>query len=151
MTSANEHLYTSASRPGGPTPSATVSCAGGALLVAVDVRPHDSTAELRLRGELDAAASEDLRRHIGAVIDRHDPHRLLLDLSELSFADSSGLAVLVWAHQVMTGHGRQLRLHHPQSRVLRIMNIAGLHNRLHITEANAAARRRPPGSHRPHA
>ncbi|NED49705.1 STAS domain-containing protein, partial [Micromonospora aurantiaca] len=72
------------------------------------------------------------------MIDRHDPHRLLLDLSELSFADSSGLAVLVWAHQVMTGHGRQLRLHHPQSRVLRIMNIAGLHNRLHITEANAA-------------
>ncbi|GAA1830755.1 STAS domain-containing protein [Actinomadura chokoriensis] len=82
MTPANDHPSTSASRPGGPAASTTVSYAGGALLVAVDVRPHDSTAELRLRGELDAAASEDLRRHIGAVIDRHDPDRLLLDLSE---------------------------------------------------------------------
>ena len=149
MTSADDHSRTPAPQPGGPTPPpAAVSCGGGALLVAFDVRPHESTAELRLRGELDVAAAGDLRRHLAALLDEHDPHRLLLDLSELSFADSSGLAVLVWAHQAMSERGRRLHLHHPQPRVLRILNITGLRNRLHVTEADAAPRRRAPASTR---
>lgn len=114
--------------------------ASGPLLLAITVRRDGSTTELHLNGELDIATADELRRHIAEVVAAHDPERLLLDLSGLSFADSSGLSVMVWAHQLMTGRGRQLRLQRPQSRVLRILNISGLHRRLHITPASPARR-----------
>jgi anti-anti-sigma factor len=140
------------SRPQASTPSAdedvragVFACAPG-LMVGVE---HDgSTSIVTLHGELDIAGAGRLGGHIAAVITEHDPHRLLLELSELAFTDSSGLAVMVWAHQVLDRRGRQLRLHHPQPRVLRLLNITGLHTRLHITEAPAggaspSSRRRP--------
>ncbi|WP_165964671.1 STAS domain-containing protein, partial [Actinomadura sp. KC216] len=103
------------------------------LMVGVE---HDgSTTTVFLHGELDIAGAGRLGDHIAAVIAEHDPHRLLLELSELAFTDSSGLAVMVWAHQVMDRRGRQARLHHPQPRVLRLLHVTGLHTRLHITEA----------------
>ncbi|MFB4305285.1 STAS domain-containing protein [Actinomadura sp. GTD37] len=131
-----------------PTTESTVTCANGALLLTVDAHPDGTTVELRLSGELDVAGSGDLRRHIGAVIAAHDPHRLVLDLSRLSFADSSGLAAIVWAHKAMSGRGGRLRLHHPHPRVLRVLHITGLHTRLHITEADAAEPCGPLGAHR---
>jgi anti-anti-sigma factor len=119
-------------------------------MLAITVRKDGSTTELHLNGELDIATAEELRRHIAEVIAAHDPDRILLDLSELSFADSTGLAVMVWAHQLMSGRGRQLRLSRPQSRVLRILSISGLHRRLHIIPAGPAGRpaRRRPGRRR---
>ncbi|MFC4052750.1 STAS domain-containing protein [Actinomadura syzygii] len=124
--------------------------ASGPLMLAITVRKDGSTTELLLNGELDIATAEELRRHIAEVIAAHDPDRILLDLSELSFADSTGLAVMVWAHQLMSGRGRQLRLWRPQSRVLRILNISGLHRRLHIIPSGPAGRpaRRRPGRRR---
>ncbi|WP_131732818.1 STAS domain-containing protein [Actinomadura formosensis] len=140
MTSADDRPARPASpgarAPSIPSPAGGVTCAGGTLRLAIGAQQDGATMEVRLNGELDMASSDDLRHHIGAVIAAHDPHRLLLDLSELSFADSSGLAVLVWAHQAMSRRGRQLRLHHPQTRVLRVLHVSGLHTRLHITEAN---------------
>ncbi|TYB49754.1 STAS domain-containing protein [Actinomadura chibensis] len=121
--------------------------ASGPLMLAITVRRDGSTTELHLHGELDIATAEELRWHISEVITAHDPDRILLDLSELSFADSTGLSVMVWAHQLMSGRGRQLRLWRPQSRVLRILNISGLHRRLHIIPGCPAVRpsRRRPG------
>ncbi|GAA2159658.1 hypothetical protein GCM10009727_71740 [Actinomadura napierensis] len=105
---------------------------------------------LRLHGELDVATAAGLHRHIAVVLNEHDPHRLLLELSELTFTDSSGLAVMVWAHQSLDRRGRQLRLYHPHPRVLRILQVTGLHTRLHITESDPKVTlfRRHLGQHR---
>jgi anti-anti-sigma factor len=119
-----------------PPPTTSVSCAGGLLVLTILVHPDEPTTELRLTGELDCATADDLRHHIAVAIDAHDPHRLLLDLSGLDFIDSSGLSVMVRAHQLMARRGRRLYLHDPQPRVRRILHIAGLHTRLHITEGN---------------
>jgi anti-anti-sigma factor len=102
------------------------------LSIALDL--DGSTAVLRLKGELDLATAEQLRGSIRTVLKEHDPHRLLLDMTDLSFADSSGLAVMVWAHKQLAARDRQLRLHHPQRNVRRILSITGLDTRLHITD-----------------
>jgi anti-anti-sigma factor len=96
---------------------------------------HDgSTVVLHLQGELDLATADQLRRRIRTVLAEHDPHRLLLDLADLTFADSSGLAVLVWAHKQLASRDRQLRLRHPPRQISRLLYITGLDTRLHITE-----------------
>ncbi|QXJ22276.1 STAS domain-containing protein [Actinomadura graeca] len=124
--------------------------ADSVLMLAVDVQQDGSTTVLRLSGELDVATADDLRFHIRAAVEAHAPQRLLLDLSQLGFADSSGLSVLVWAHQLMSDRGHQLRLHHPQPQVMRVLHITGLHTRLHITERGADGAGRATGTDRRH-
>ncbi|SFQ47176.1 MULTISPECIES: STAS domain-containing protein [Actinomadura] len=128
---------TSADRSTSPPAQGSISCAGGLLLLDILVHPDEPTTELRLTGELDCSTADDLRHHIAVAIDAHDPHRLLLDLSELAFIDSSGLSVMVRAHQLMARRGRLLSLCDPQPRVRRILHVAGLHTRLHITNGKA--------------
>ncbi|MGW5417273.1 STAS domain-containing protein, partial [Actinomadura geliboluensis] len=138
-------------RPTAPDPPAEIglTCPDGTPLLAVGTRLDGTTVELLLEGELDVAGSEPLRRHIAAVIAAHDPHRLLLDLSGLSFADSSGLAVFVWAHKEMTGRGHGLCLRRPQPKVLRVLHVTGLHTRLDVAGVAGPAPGDPGGGHRP--
>jgi anti-anti-sigma factor len=107
-------------------------------LLGIDIQRDGRTTVLRLTGELDLATADELRRHVLLALDRHEPDRLLLDLSGLSFTDSSGLAAMVWAHQLLTDRGRQLRLRSPQPLVRRALYVTGLHTRLHITETPPA-------------
>jgi anti-sigma B factor antagonist len=81
----------------------------------------DRTA--RLRGELDVgaydaatAAAEPLFRADGDVT---------LDLSDLSFIDSSGIRLFIRLHKALEGHGH-LILTAPTSHVAYILEIAGL-------------------------
>jgi anti-sigma B factor antagonist len=63
--------------------------------VAVDTATApDGTVTVTVRGEVDIANVEALRRHLAGVIDSPPP-RVVFDLGELSFVDSSGIAVLV--------------------------------------------------------
>lgn len=57
-------------------------------------RPHDSVEVVALLDRLDAAAAQPLREALKGIIDR-GRSRLVLDLSGVTFMDSSGLSVLV--------------------------------------------------------
>ncbi|MFC6881395.1 MULTISPECIES: STAS domain-containing protein [Actinomadura] len=129
----------SASTPEAASPGPAPGVPAHPSPLGIGVLRDGYTTILRLHGELDIATAPDLRRHITLAIEEHDPHRLLLHLSDLAFIDSSGLAVVVWAHQTLDRRGRQLRLHHPSHRVLRILHVTGLHTRLHITETGTGA------------
>ncbi len=94
---------------------------------------------LRLRGELDLSNDNDLRREIRGILHSHNPQILVLDLSELGFTDSTGLAAMVWAHKQMTERGHQLWLAGPNSLILRLLRISGLDKHLQlVTEGGAA-------------
>jgi anti-anti-sigma factor len=53
-----------------------------------------TTAEVVVQGELDIASSPDLRREAEAAI-RGGPERIVIDLREVTFIDSSGISVLL--------------------------------------------------------
>ncbi len=101
------------------------------LRITVDRRGH--TATLRLDGELDMATGESLREHIRRILRQDCPHRLLLDLTQLSFTDSVGINLMMWAHKQMNKRGYQLQLHNPQPQVRRVLEATGLDTQLHIT------------------
>jgi anti-sigma B factor antagonist len=69
-----------------------------ALLARFDIEPGASPGERRLRvvGEVDVASSPALRARISELID-DGAERIVLDVGEMSFIDSSGLGVLVGA------------------------------------------------------
>jgi anti-sigma B factor antagonist len=75
-------------------------------------------------GELDIRTCEWLEDAAGEVVDRGG--RVVLDLSRLTFCDSTGLAGLVRLHKRAVAAGGSLVLRSPISRVQRLLNLTGL-------------------------
>ncbi|MBO2452626.1 STAS domain-containing protein [Actinomadura barringtoniae] len=90
---------------------------------------------LYLSGELDLLYTPDLRVHIRAALDSDEVIRLVLDLSELEFIDSTGIGVLVWADREATERGRHLAVSGCGPRVRRVLNVYGVAGRLRLYES----------------
>src|SRR5262249_6544771 len=100
--------------------------------LSIDVPIQGDTTVLELHGELDLASAHDLRRNVRAVLHEHDPTRLVMDLPGLTFPDSMGLSVMVWAHQRMAERGHALYLIAPRPPVSEVLHVTGLEKRLPI-------------------
>lgn len=74
-------------------------------------------------GEVDLARVADLRRDIEQLPSAVDVE---LDLSEVTFMDSTGLGLMVLLRNRVLAHGQQLVLTGVPSPVARIMTITGL-------------------------
>ena len=61
----------------------------------IDERPGGL---IYLSGELDMASAPRLRTALERLLDA-GAERVVLDVADLSFCDSAGLSVFVWAHQ----------------------------------------------------
>ncbi|WP_158581627.1 STAS domain-containing protein [Actinomadura spongiicola] len=99
----------------------------------VTTRPHEGRAVVRLRGELDIASVDELRRHLNDARREHG-ERLVLDLTGLEFMDSGGLSVIVACYKATTAGGGGLTLAAPRPIVRRALEITGLHRRIPVTD-----------------
>lgn len=100
----------------------------------------DGYVVVELRGELDITTVPNLRPALHALLDGKTP-RIILDLSELAFIDSSALTAIVIADRRARQLGVTLALAAPQRIVARVLSITGLdqHFPVYPTLADAAA------------
>jgi anti-sigma B factor antagonist len=94
-----------------------------------------------LTGELDLQASrslgERLSTHVGAGIDGGD---LILDLTAVSFIDSSALGALVHARQRLERQGRDMALIAPEgSAAAELIELTHVDSQLSVHATHAAA------------
>jgi anti-anti-sigma factor len=86
-----------------------------------------------LAGDIDLAAVEALEAAIGAVEGASEEDGdVVLDMSEVTFLDSSGLRVLVTAHERYNEAGARFVIKDPSAPVVRILEITGLLASMHI-------------------
>jgi anti-sigma B factor antagonist len=87
----------------------------------LDLHRDGGVAVLTLTGEIDLAAVQSN----GALddLDVRPPETLDVDLSEVTFIDSSGVGMLVKLHRMTGG---DMRLRSPSLPVLRVLRICGL-------------------------
>jgi anti-sigma B factor antagonist len=78
------------------------------------------------RGEIDLNNSPDLRSELFMILTRHAPKRLVLNLAEVPYMDSSAVAVLVETLQKMRKAGGKVYLSNLQPRVQGLIEIARL-------------------------
>jgi anti-sigma B factor antagonist len=88
---------------------------------------------IRLSGELDIRTCVKLEQVVGVAVD--EGKRVVLDLSELTFCDSTGLAGLVRLYKRATTLGGELVLRDPVPRVQALLGLTGL-NRLFPIETS---------------
>ena len=100
--------------------------------------PKDQPNVLPLEGEIDLHVSPQISASLAAIVKRK-PARLVVDLSKVSYIDSSGLAVLIEAMQNVGAYGGMFALSGLQDGVRPIFEIARLDQVFRIFPTTAAA------------
>ena len=80
---------------------------------------------LMLFGELDLASAPALEQELKEV-GHANPARLLLDLRNLGFMDSTGLALMIRAQQSADANGHRLVFRRGTSQVQRLFELSGV-------------------------
>jgi anti-sigma B factor antagonist len=105
------------------------------MSLTVQTEQRDDMVVVSVAGELDMATAPQLQDQISDLLEKGRT-RLVFDLAEVSFCDSTGLSVFVRAKN------STVRLAAPQRGVLRILEVSGLVEVLHtyptVDEAVAA-------------
>ncbi|MFJ7424018.1 STAS domain-containing protein [Streptomyces uncialis] len=87
-------------------------------------RMVDGICVVALSGEIDLDVKSVLSEALHAGHDAGPP-RIVADLSEVTFMDSSGISVFICAHQDVSGQGGWLRIACAQKPVLRVLEMVG--------------------------
>lgn len=96
------------------------------LTVVVSRRGH--VVSVAASGEMDMSNVEDLRAVLAAH--RAPGAAIVLDLSGLTFMDSTGVGLLLDADATARADGHSLELSAPSTAVVRVLEIAGVLDRL---------------------
>ena len=67
----------------------------------INAKSADRNLLLELRGEIDHHGAKDAMRELELAVDAALPKKLVLDLSGVTFMDSSGIALILRAQQRM--------------------------------------------------
>ncbi len=102
-------------------------------ILEVDTQERDDLVQVSLRGELDLSTVERVEDELRQVEERTDK-LIALDLSGLSFLDSTGLRLMVTADQRARKSGRRLAIVKGPETVHRVFTITRLDERLEMVD-----------------
>lgn len=105
----------------GRIPDTETPSTGGLSVVSTST---DGIRVLTLAGEIDHDTGEALRKalDVSGIV----RPRIVADMRQVAFMDSSGINILIAAHQAVTAAGGWLRLAAPAPAVLRTLQIVGV-------------------------
>ena len=86
---------------------------------------HGQDLVLAVEGSVDIASSPELRGELRVAVEARRP-RIVIDMTGVSFVDSSGLATLIEALQGTKGYGGKLALCCLSTTVLGVFELANL-------------------------
>ena len=92
----------------------------------ITVSSRDSALTIALSGEIDHHAARELMAQLDQAIAERLPAHLVLDLSGVTFMDSSGIAVLLRARRQLGHTGGALRVANIPAQARRGLDAAGI-------------------------
>jgi anti-anti-sigma factor len=97
---------------------------------------HGSAQFIELVGELDIEGAPHARSEVGRAL-AADRQTIVLDLGGLTFMDSSGVHMIIEAHQHLSADARQLVIARAPAHVRRLLDLCGLTPVLRLTGADS--------------
>lgn len=83
-------------------------------------------------GEVDHHNAKYAREKLDEIIEKEQPVKFRLDLSGVTFCDSSGLGLVMGRMKKCVQHGGELIITNPSGAAMRILEIAGMDKILKI-------------------
>lgn len=104
--------------------------------LSIEETSHEGHGVLNVTGEIDLATAPELESTLSGLV---GPSRTIVDLSDVSFIDSTGLRVLLTIHEAAESAGGRLVLICAEGPVTKLFAITGVHDLLHIASTRDAA------------
>ena len=92
-----------------------------------------------LRGEIDHCAAEKMRMEMENLIRKTKDRPMILDFSEVTFMDSSGVGMLIGRYKTKMALGGKMYASGMHATIERLYRMAGLHRIIPILEEERKA------------
>lgn len=89
-----------------------------------------------IMGEIDHHNAKEAREKLDGIIEREQPISFGLDLSGVTFCDSSGLGLVMGRMKKCASVGSNMTVRNPSGAAYRILEIAGIDKILKIERGN---------------
>ncbi len=90
---------------------------------------------LHPQGELDVATVEGLRQQWLEEVDARRPDRLVVDMTDVTFLDSTGLGAIVALQRRQRPHGGVVAITNAGPMVAKVLQLTGMHLTMEVNGA----------------
>ena len=80
-----------------------------------------------ISGELDESMAKQARETLDAIIDEGKMRKVVFDMSELAFMDSTGIGVILGRFKKLKALGIPLMIANPSKVVDKLLNLSGIY------------------------
>ena len=92
----------------------------------INAKSMDRNLLLELSGEIDHHGARDAMRELELAVDAELPKKLVLDITGVTFMDSSGIALILRAQQRMRLLDGSILVCHVPEQAKRVLDAAGI-------------------------
>jgi anti-sigma B factor antagonist len=108
------------------------------MLLRVETEVRNDHALVTASGEIDAATADSVANAVSAALSEGHK-RVLLDFTEVTFIDSTGLGVLVKSHRAAEAADATFAVVHPTPQTLKLIRVLGLDQLLRVYDTHEQA------------
>lgn len=94
----------------------------------------DGVLCIRLQGELDHSVAPALKQEIDVLIASDRAKHVILDLSGLSFMDSTGVGLVLGRYKKLSQKGIPLAIRSPSSVAAKVLQVSGITKLIQIIQ-----------------
>ncbi len=87
---------------------------------------ENGTLRVCIIGEINHRNVAEMRENIDKKIREFSPEKVVLDLSQLNFMDSSGMGLIIGRNRVLQERQAELVIEQPNTSILNLLKCAGL-------------------------
>ena len=101
----------------------------------INAKSVDRNLLLELSGEIDHHSARNAMREMELAVDAALPKKLVLDMTGVTFMDSSGIGMMMGRYRAVQRNGGHMRAEHVNDRVKKILDMAGIGKLIEISKA----------------
>lgn len=92
----------------------------------MDIRSENGKAVAVLTGDIDHHSARKLRSELDNFVMTMQPDILIIDLTGISFMDSSGIGLIIGRYKLLKELGGRLEVKSPQPYIRRVLRLSGI-------------------------
>ena len=101
----------------------------------IETQEHDGYYEIKVGGELDVYTVPELEQVL-TPIKQEGTHDVYVNLTNVSYMDSTGLGLFVGPLKALTQNDKELYIIGASERISRLFEITGLSDLMHVNEGS---------------
>ena len=102
--------------------------------MSVEINVTGEVVTAYLKGELDHHTAREMRNAIDSSIELNMPSLLILDFSQISFMDSSGIGLVMGRYRNLSRCGAKLHITGTSPQIYKVMKLSGIEKLAKIKE-----------------